>query len=101
MRTLTSSATMHSAMRLERPLIARLRPRSQALRGLASIVLAAFLAVGANAPAPLAGEGPSNPVLEAAQALRKMKVRLADSPQEGVSHYRNNVSAAALPVDWD
>lgn len=65
------------------------------------MVLAAFLTVGANAPAPLAGEGPSNPVLEAAQALRKMKVRLADSPQEGVSHYRNNVSAAALPVDWD
>src|SRR5262245_65584788 len=67
------------------------------------VVVAACLAGAAASDAAsrsLGGEA-SNPVLEAARILSKMKVRLADCPQSGVSCYRNNVSAASLPVDWD
>ncbi|HLJ10414.1 MAG TPA: PQQ-binding-like beta-propeller repeat protein [Planctomycetaceae bacterium] len=43
-----------------------------------------------------------DPVAEAAKVLAKMKVKPTDSPQMGISSYRNNVSAAEnIPTEWD
>ncbi|MBS0262518.1 MAG: PQQ-binding-like beta-propeller repeat protein [Planctomycetes bacterium] len=44
-----------------------------------------------------------NPIAEAQKALAKMNVKPGDSPQMGVSHYRNNVVAGAktVPTEWD
>ena len=67
------------------------------------IVVAACLvgAAAIDAASRSLGDEVVNPVLEAARTLAKMKVRLADCPQSGVSFYRNNVSGASLPTDWD
>jgi outer membrane protein assembly factor BamB len=44
----------------------------------------------------------SDPVAEADRALAKMNVRPGDSPQFGVSHYRNNVRGDTnIPIHWD
>src|SRR6185369_13858863 len=43
-----------------------------------------------------------DPIAEAAKALAKMNVKPGDSPQMGLSHYRNNVSATQnIPAEWD
>src|SRR5438552_3845655 len=44
----------------------------------------------------------SDPIADAAKALAKMNVKPGDSPQMGLSHFRNNVSAAKnIPTEWD
>ena len=48
------------------------------------------------------GQSKYDPVSEAAKILAKMKVKPTDSPQMGISCYRNNVSAAEnIPTNWD
>src|SRR5262245_48145269 len=51
---------------------------------------------------PAADNAKFDPVAEAAKALAKMKVKPGDSPQMGLSQYRNNVSGAAnIPTEWE
>src|SRR6185436_9574492 len=60
-------------------------------------LLAAMIAARA-----LAADDPAyDPAAESAKVLAKMQVRADDCPQFGVSHYRNNVSAArGIPTSW-
>lgn len=60
------------------------------------------LALAAATLLPAGDDSKSDPVAEAARALAKMKVKPGDSPQSGISHYRNSVSAAKnIPTEWD
>ena len=68
---------------------------------LATIALSAGL-VAWSASLSAADEAAYGPVAEAAKALAAMHVKPTDSPQMGVSHYRNNVSGAKnIPTAWD
>src|SRR5665213_2474408 len=54
------------------------------------------------APLPAADETAYDPVAEAAKALVAMHDKPTDSPQMGLSHFRNNVSGAKnIPTQWD
>lgn len=49
-----------------------------------------------------ADDSSSDPIADAAKALAKMNVKPGDSPQMGLSHLRNNVTAAKnIPTEWD
>ena len=50
-----------------------------------------------------ADDSSSDPIADAARALSKMKVKPGDSPQMGLSHLRNNVTAGTknIPSEWD
>src|SRR5258708_5328644 len=62
----------------------------------------AFLALSAAALLPAADDSKYDPIAEAAKALAPMDVKPGDSPQMGLSHYRNNVSPAKnIPTEWD
>src|SRR5204862_4534263 len=62
----------------------------------------AFLAFLAAALLPAADVSKYDPIAEAPKALAPMNVKPGDSPQLGLSHYRNNVSPAKnIPVEWD
>jgi len=68
---------------------------------LAAIVMAAVM-VAWSTTVPAADEAAYDSVAEAAKALAAMHVKPTDSPQLGVSHYRNNVSGAKnIPTEWD
>ena len=61
-----------------------------------------IVALSTAALAPAADNSKYDPIAEAAKALAPMDVKPGDSPQMGISHYRNNVSAAKkIPVVWD
>ena len=68
-----------------------------------SISLSAFaLSAAFVASLPAADEPAYDPVAEAAKALSTMNVKPTDSPQMGLSHFRNNVSGAKnIPTEWD
>ncbi len=62
----------------------------------------ALLALSIVALLPAADNSKYDPIAEAAKALAPMDVQPGDSPQMGLSHYRNNVSAAKnIPTEWD
>ncbi|MCY2964908.1 MAG: PQQ-binding-like beta-propeller repeat protein [Planctomycetota bacterium] len=42
-----------------------------------------------------------DPIAEATKANASLKNKPGDSPQLGLSQYRNNVTASSLPVEWD
>lgn len=51
---------------------------------------------------PAADDAAYDPVAEATKTLAPMQVKPTDSPQMGLSHYRNNVSGAnGIPTQWD
>lgn len=70
-----------------------------------SLIRGAFIAVAVLAMgwSVIAGDEPRHdPVAEAARSLAKMNVKPGDSPQFGVSQYRNNVSGVRnIPIRWD
>src|SRR5262245_2693081 len=64
--------------------------------------LVAILSLAGVSLLPAADNAKYDPVAEAAKALAKMKVKPGDSPQMGLSQFRNNVSAAKnIPTDWE
>src|SRR5262249_5535661 len=85
-------------------------PKSEIVRGPMPMLIstrtalfsAVILALIFAALAPAADDSKYDPVAEAAKALALMKVKPGDSPQLGLSHYRNNVSASTkIPTGWD
>ena len=68
-----------------------------------SVILAAFaLGFAIVASTPAADDAAYDPIAEASKALSAMNVKPTDSPQMGLSHFRNNVSGAKnIPTEWD
>lgn len=69
--------------------------------GLAAVLVASALVVSTMSPASAADK--YDPVAEAARANAAMKVRADDSPQLGLSRFRNNVAAESktIPGEFD
>ncbi|MSR56680.1 MAG: serine/threonine protein kinase [Planctomycetaceae bacterium] len=71
------------------------RPSGIVTTGLVATAVCLFTAA---APA----DAPYDPIAEAANVIAKMQVKPDDSPQFGLSYYRNNVTAASnIPTTWD
>src|SRR5579864_2528257 len=67
-----------------------------------ALCLFAVLAPASAALLSAVDDSKYDPIAEAAKANAKMKVKPGDSPQLGISHFRDNVTAAKnIPTEWD